>query len=281
MLKNFLLLLKNSSWYLAGNFLFTFLGVILLPLYTRFLTPTEYGITALAASVTALLSAFYQLGLIGAYSRFYFEYKDDPRELKRYVSTIVLFLSFFGLFFTILLTTLGKPIEALIPGVPFSPYIQLAICSSYFALFLQFRLVLYQNQQKARLYTALFVASTIIQVMLTVYLVVLQKEGALGYIKAGLISQIVLAAVSLWLLRHYLAPVIDTVKLRLSLRYGLPLLPHALAAWMFSQADRMILNGLVNTAEAGLYSIAYVIGSAMSMVSTSVNFAGLRCSFRR
>lgn len=273
MLKNFLLLVKNSSWYLAGNFFLTFLGVILLPLYTRFLTPTEYGIIAIAASITALLSAFYQLGLIGAYSRFYFEYKDDQKELKRYISTIIWFIGLFGLVFTLLLAIFGRPIQALTPGVPFSPYIQLAICSSYFALFLQFRLVLYQSQQKAKLYTVLFVTSSIVQVLLTIYLVVLQKQGALGYIKAGLISQVVSASVSLWLLRHYLAPVIDGVKLRLSLRYGLPLLPHALAAWMFSQSDRMILNGLVSTAEAGLYSIGYVIGSAMSMVAASVNFA--------
>ena len=131
MLKDLIQLARNSSWYLIGNFLSIFIGVLLLPLYTRFLTPTDYGIVAIAASVTAFLGAFYQLGLIGAYNRFYFEYKDDQNELKRHISTILFFLTFYGLAFTLLITFLGKPVEALIPGVPFTPFIQLAIWSSY------------------------------------------------------------------------------------------------------------------------------------------------------
>jgi O-antigen/teichoic acid export membrane protein len=82
MLKDLILLVKNSSWYLIGNFTSTFLGVLLLPLYTRFLTPSDYGIIAIAASVTGFLAAFYHLGLLAAYGRFYFEYKDDPEELN-------------------------------------------------------------------------------------------------------------------------------------------------------------------------------------------------------
>lgn len=273
MLKDFLLLIRNSSWYLIGNALLVFLGVILLPLYTRFLTPDDYGITAIAASVTGFLAAFYNLGLMAAYNRFYFDYKDDPEQLKRHISTIVLFLSFYGLALTLLLTIFGKPIEAFTPGVPFSPYIQLAICSSYFSLLFQLRLRLYQTEQKADKYFIFFVAHVLFTIGITIFLVVFQERGALGYIAAGLISNFVFSLASFWLLRGYLIRWLDIPKLKMSLRYGLPLVPHTFSGWMSGLADRMILNSLVNTAVTGIYSIGHTIGGAIAIVATSVSFA--------
>jgi O-antigen/teichoic acid export membrane protein len=273
MLQNLLRLTRNSLGYFVANFVSVFLAVIFLPLYTRFLTPADYGIISIAASVTAFLLAFLQLGLMGAYARFYFDFKHDTAELKRHISTIFIFLTFYGLLLTLLITFLGKGIQAFIPGVPFSPYIQLAIWSSYLSLLFQLRLTLYQTEQKAKQYAGIFIANVVFQTILTIVLVVVFKKGALGYITAGLASNFVFSLASLLLLRQYLSPIIDIAKLRTSLRYGLPLVPHMLGGWMFVLADRMILNKLVNTAETGLYSVGYQIGAAMNIVAMSINFA--------
>lgn len=273
MLKHLIHLAKNSSWYLFGNIVSAFSGVLLLPLYTRFLTPADYGITAICASVAGFLAAFYQLGLTAAYVRFYFDYKDNPQELRRHVSTIVLFLLSYGLVVSLLVTFLGEPVEVLTSGVPFSPYIQLAVWSSCLSVFAGFRLNLYRAEQKARNFFILFMASLMFRTVLTIGLVVFEERGALGYIIAGLVSNLTFSVVSLWLLRYYLTPVIDVTKLKISLRYGLPLVPHMFAGWMYSLADRMILANLVNTAETGVYSIGYAIGNAMNLAAMSVNFA--------
>jgi O-antigen/teichoic acid export membrane protein len=66
---------------------------------------------------------------------------------------------------------------------------------------------------------------------------------------------------------------VDTGKLRASLRYGLPLVPHMLGGWMFSLADRVLINKLVGDAEAGLYTVGYQMGLGMNIVSTAINFA--------
>lgn len=258
---------------MVANLVSVFLGIILLPVYTRFLTPTDYGIVSIAASITSFLSAFYVLGLTNAYGRFYFDFKHDTRELKRHISTIVLFLTAYGLLLSLLITFSGRGIERFTPGVPFSPYIILAVWSSYLALLFQLRLQLYQIEQKAKQYATLLVVNIIVQSLLTIFFVVLLKKGALGYITAGLVSNFVFSLVSFWLLRSYLRPVIDTTKLKVSLRYGLPLVPHILGGWMMALADRIILNRLVDTAEAGLYSVAYTLGTGMNLVSMSINYA--------
>jgi len=89
----------------------------------------------------------------------------------------------------------------------------------------------------------------------------------------SLLGNGIFALISLWLLRHHLVPHVDTRKLRASLRYGLPLVPHMLGGWMFNLADRLMINYMVGTAEAGLYTVGYQVGMAMNIVSTAINFA--------
>ena len=274
MLRHFLQLARNSLGYLLASIIPAFLGVILLPLYTRFLTPDDYGITATAASVTAFLAAFYQLGLMGAYSRFYFDFRHDATELKRHISTIAIFLGLYGLLLTLLVTTtLGGVFDRLLPGVPFSPYVQIAVWSGYFQLIFMLRLNLYRTEMRAHRFLVFSVAQVATTAVLTILFVAVLRQGALGYLTAILISNGVFSGVSIWLLRQYLIPVVDVDKLKAGLRFGLPLIPHMVGIWMFNTVDRLMLTGMVNTAETGLYSVGFAVGQAVTLVAAAVNYA--------
>jgi len=273
MLEHFLKLARKSAVYLLATGIPVFLGVLLLPLYTRFLTPEEYGITSVAASVTAFLSIFCQLGLLAAYLRFYFDYRQNGAELKRLISTVTIFLTLYGLVLSTTITLFGQPLEMLIPGVAFSPYIQMAVWSSYFSLIFMLRLGLYQAEQKANKYLLFSAAQIAVTTVLTILLVVFLKQGALGYIGAQLVSNAIFSVVSLWLLRQHLALIVDPTKLKAALRYGLPLIFHSLGAWMYSAADRLLLNDLVGTAETGLYTVGFQVGQAVNLIASVINFA--------
>ena len=55
--------------------------------------------------------------------------------------------------------------------------------------------------------------------------------------------------------------------------YGLPLVPHALSAWITSLSDRLILAQYVSLSAIGVYSVGYTIAGLLSMLITSVNYA--------
>jgi len=264
----------NSLGYLLATVIPTFLGVLLLPLYTRFLTPADYGITATAASITGFLAAFYQLGLMSAYTRFYFEFRHDIVEMKRHLSTIAIFLGLYGLLLTVLIATaLGGLFERFVPTIPFSPYIQIAIWSSYLHLVFMLRLKIYRTEMQAHRYLVFSVAHIATTTILTILFVVVLRQGALGYLTAMLISNGVFSGISIWLLRQYLVFVVDRDKLKAGLRFGLPLIPHLVGTWMFHTVDRLMLTSMVNTAETGLYSIGFAIAQAVTLVASAVNYA--------
>ena len=275
MKKTFLKLSKNSFFYLVANFTSVFLSLILLPLYTSFLTPNEYGVIAIILSITTLFFAFYALGLTESLRRFYFDYENkiDKRELKKYISTIILFVFVYGFIFTFFIVCCRNIIENYVKDVSFFPYVIIAMLSAYFAVFFRIRLALYQIEQKVKNYSFLFISSIFLQNLLIIYLVVFQNQGTLGYILAILINNIIFAGISFWTLRNYLIPTIDIIKLKTSLRYGLPLVPSLFAGWMLVSADKLILNDLIGTYEVGLYSIGHKIGVGMNLLIASINFA--------
>ena len=271
--KNLIKLSKNSFFYLISNFFSVFLGMAFLPIYTSYLTPNEYGITAIASSISVLFTAIFSLGLIDSFKRFYFDYRGDEKAFKQYISTLVFFVLMFGLLSILLIINSRGIVENYIKGIPFYPYVLMSILQSYFLVFFQIRLAFFQNEQKSKKYAFFYIASVIMQNVLILLLVVVQRLGAFGYILAGMISNFVLAVVSVWMLRAYIISKFDLPKLIASLRYGLPLLPGLISSWLLISADRFILNYLVDSSEVGIYSVGYKISMSMNLLVSSIGIA--------
>ncbi|MDD4940271.1 MAG: oligosaccharide flippase family protein, partial [Candidatus Omnitrophica bacterium] len=84
---------KNSTIYTFSNVVTKAINFLLLPLYTRFLSPHDYGIFAVVSSIGVFLSIFLLLALDGAMCRFYFEYRNEPEKLKEFWGTIICVIS--------------------------------------------------------------------------------------------------------------------------------------------------------------------------------------------
>lgn len=265
---------KNSLGFSVGTILTQAIGFFLIPVYTRYLTPDDYGIIALAAAVGSILTIFYLLGLNGALTRFYYDYSHDKKELKEYVGTITLSVIGISFIFTLLLSLFGEPLFAmLIKDIPFNPYILLVLWTVFFGTLLGFPLGLYQVRERSFTYSLLNVLRFIISVSLILYFVVFLKEGALGSLKGGFFSAIIFFIIACFLLKKDLAFKIKIKKLKESLHFGLPLVPSALGGWILTLMDRIFLNHYSTLAVVGIYSLGYQIGSVMILIATSINFA--------
>ena len=62
-----------------------------MPLYTKWLTDVEYGITGIANSFITTMSFIVSFSLFSAITRFYVDYKNDEKKLKEFYGTVVLF----------------------------------------------------------------------------------------------------------------------------------------------------------------------------------------------
>src|ERR687884_2262868 len=74
-------LVRHSAIYGLGSIVARILGVLLLPLYTRYLTPGDYGLIETLVALSAVLTALVAQGMKSAFFRFYFDSPEEGRRL--------------------------------------------------------------------------------------------------------------------------------------------------------------------------------------------------------
>lgn len=267
-------LVKNSTLYSFVLVLQNATSFFLLPLYTSFLTPEDYGIVSVVTSLVSVLSILFTLSLNGAGNRYYFVYRDDEGKLKQFwgslfwftvVNSIVLgFLTFVSRSFLL---------EPFASGISFYPYLLLGLVSVVLNptfLFYQSCIQATQNGKVFALQNFLFF---LVNLVLTLIFVTIYRMGATGVLLARAITNVVFFVLTVILFVPKIAFGINRDDLRVGLRYSLPLVPHSLFGWTYSTIDRLLINKIRNTGEVGLYNIGAQFGLLLSMVTDSVNKA--------
>ena len=267
---------SNSGIYVFGNLLQKALAFFLIPVYTRYLTPDDYGIVGLATSLGSVLGILFGLGIAASVGRYYFDYKADLPRLKQYITTNYLFLVVAAGLLALFSSVAGNLVwDNVTSGqVPFSPFIRIVIWTSYVELLVQIPLLLYRTQQRARAFITVQLVSFILTLVLTIWLVVFLQMGAAGQLLGSLLaSGIMCVVMTFLLLKEWFIPKLNWDDIRASLAYGLPLVPHGLSAWMLAFIDRLLLEPRILLAELGLYNLGYQLGMVMAVLVTSINMA--------
>lgn len=270
-------LTANAGVYVIGSVLQKTLVFFMIPLYTRFLTPADYGITGVALSVGSVLSVVLGLGISSSVVRHYYDHKDSPEHLRNYISTIFMFLLLAAGGLTLVLSFAGGTIWRLIMGgghVPFSPYIQIVLWDSFGSVVSQVPLALYRTQQNARAFIRGQIGETLLTLLLTILFVVVGGLGAMGVLLGSMVASLLTAmALSALLIRRWFRFDWNWEYVGSSLAFGLPLVPHALSTWIMTSMDRLLLEPRVALTELGLYTLGYQIGQVMAILVTAFNFA--------
>jgi len=88
-------LVKNTAVYSIGQILPQAVGFILLPIYTHFITPADYGIVSSMAVLQTILAIFFTLCLERSIVRLYWDYKTE-NDKKDFFGTITISIAVFS-----------------------------------------------------------------------------------------------------------------------------------------------------------------------------------------
>lgn len=264
---------KHSAIYGLGGLIQRFLAVLLLPVYTRYLTPSDYGTVETLIALTTALVIVLRLGMPNAFIRFYFDSKDPDQR------RVILRTSFW---FTMGVATLG-----LIGGVALSPEISTllfgsdddatVVAAAFVGLWAQMNweqmLSLFRVEERSVAYVSASLANIGVTITATLVLVVQLDKGPLGVIVGNFIGTLVVYTLLLGYRREQLGLQFDRRLFREMNRFGLPLVPSALMLWVTNLSDRFFLLKLADAEEVGLYSVGVRIASAMALALTAFRTA--------
>jgi O-antigen/teichoic acid export membrane protein len=266
----------NSGLYAVITILQKAVGFILLPLYTFYLSPSDYGITGLVTSLTGILSVLFTLSLNAAISRFYFDYRDDEDILREFWGTIVTFILVNSIIVsTVLLLFKDYLIMPFMKGINFYPYIFIGILTIIVTPVYTIYQSILQTKQEAIKYSINNSLFFVLTVILNILLIVVFKLGALGMLLASFLTGIVFAIYTVYNLLHNKLIVLTIKKKYLfdALKYSMPLIPHLMSGLIASFVSKIFLNTQQSISYVGLFNIGSQFLLIIDTIQMSVNDA--------
>jgi O-antigen/teichoic acid export membrane protein len=263
--------------YTLASVLNRSVAILLIPLYTIYLLPEEYGVVGSVVVIAGLLAQLVDMGLVSAVSRHYYEIYKDASRVVCYIRSVLCLkcLAFVGL--ALLAWWCGEPLwNRLVSGrIPYRPYIDLVIGLTIFGNLAEFGSSYLRVLQKPLGFLCVNLSQMLVNVIVAlIFLAVLgmKAEGVLlGRVVA---AAVVVVGMVLWAGRK--VPVwgeTSAADMKRALWFGLPLVPHFLANWAKGAADKIILLKWCSLEEVGFYNLAYSMALVMPMLITAFDAA--------
>ena len=254
---------KHSAVYGFGNLSSKIVGFVLLPVYMRFLLPSDYGVLELITVTSSILVVILNLGMNSAIFRSYFNY--DEKEKKQDVISTAFFFCLLeaGIVFVILLSQSSAISNLLFGSEKFTTHVRLMIVTVFFSTAMLVPLAVLRAEERSFRYITLTVSQVVLMLALNIYFVVVMKLEVLGVLTGTAIASALVYIAGLASLAGKLKRTFSRYELKAMLAFGIPLVPAALANRVLTSADRYLLKYLTDLNEVGLYSLGYRISSVM------------------
>jgi len=252
------------------------LSFFLLPLYTIYLTPDDYGLVAIISTFFGVVGLLITLALTGAISRYYFVYKKDERKQKEFLGTVIIAVIFNCILWFVLILSFKNVVTTIfLKDIDFFPYVFLALLSIVTSpIYFIYQLIL-QIKQDAKGYSTNSLIYFIFALSLNLVFIVGFKLGAIGLLLAGAIPSIlfsIIASIALVRKRH-IAIAFKWKYLAEALRFSIPLIPHVLSGPIADYISKNLLYLKANLANVGLYNIAFQFGTILDIIQNSISGA--------
>lgn len=243
-------LLKESVVYSVGPVLEKLIGVFLIPIYTAYLTPSDYGVLQYIITIGALLIPVIGAGLSTSFWRFRSGEDWDQGEVTLHV---VLGQLMIGTCVVVCMILIYFYAYHTIVGFMLTVY----VASRALMVVYESTLLVLQAQHRVFLYLVLSISYTFTLVVCSILLIVVFDYNYSGVIYSAFWVTLAFALLFSW-------PLIKDIKWSLNkkllnelLKYGIPLAYANIAAIVIMFSDILFLKWLSTEHEVGLYSFGY------------------------
>lgn len=241
--------------YGIGKVIPQLIGFFLIPVYTVYLTPADYGIVELGGSFLGFVVIFMRMALPGSISRFYFEHKEGP-ELRNYVTTIYWSLMVLSITVACIAMVISYFfINTLVPGLPFWPFIIILLVTGTLNTNSDIQKRLIQARKQSKYSALLSIITALVSILLAIFFVVVLELKSLGFILAGLISACLFFIQAQVYLKKDLGGQFSFKLIKPSVKYAMNIVPSHLVMPFSNLFSRSLLASYSISA-LGTFSLA-------------------------
>ena len=254
--------------YTVGNFMIKGINFITLPLFSRILSTSDYGIVNTYLAYESIFFIIIGLALHSSLRNANYDY---GKKFDEYVSNMALLMALNTLLFIVVGNVFYKPLGNLLDMN--RTVLNLMLLNSFGTAMITFYNMKIGLAYKYKKYLLISLLNTLGNVILSVMLIwfVFEQERYYGRILGIAIPVCLISVfivVGFWRKK---APKVNLKDWKYGLGYSLPIIPHGLSQILLNQVDRIMIKNMVGAAEAGIYSFVYNIYSIFIIISNSLD----------
>ena len=215
--------IKNSIYYLFPSVFSGLLPFITLPIFTRILTTSDYGVLALSQAYAIFIVGLSNFGLTFGYERNFFEF-DDPKRTSGLLYSSLIFVTLALILLGLITVFFSNNISQFLFEHPNNG---LLISITYFATGVSslktYFITYFKNTENPKSYIFYVLNESISIFILSIAFIVFFKTGVIGIVLAQLISGIYVLILLLNRFLKILPFSLDSKAFKDSLNISLPL----------------------------------------------------------
>ncbi|MBI9107196.1 MAG: flippase [Spirochaetales bacterium] len=264
---------KDGLIYSIPSFVSRGISVLLIPLYTRVLSPADYGAWDMLLVFMNLVRLTVALEISQAVARFYSHEKGEKNKSVCASTALWFTIAANGLFFVIA-QLFAVPISGILLGSDdLTPIFRLGLVLGLFnGVF-----YLVQNQfrweLKSKGYALVSLIVSFVTAGLSVVLAYVFKFGLYGILVGSIAGSLTGAIYGLIVLRKTFRFRFSFNKLKPMLQFSVPLVFSGIAVFISLYIDRIMIRHFLTLDALGLYSLAFRFASVISLLMVGFNSA--------
>lgn len=256
---------KHGAIYGLATVLGKAIGFIMLPIYTRVLTPADYGILELLSMTTDVIGMLTGIGLTWAVTRYYYYYTKPADKAAVISSATILLVALFAAASALTLP-FARPLADLVLGDgTHAHFVRLAVAGFFLSSFIEVPLATLRAKQASVHVVAVSLARLTLALGMNILLVVVLGLGVAGVLYSTIITSTLVGG-------YLVTSTLRETGLRFSrpiaarlVSYGAPLVAANLGSFVIHYSDRYVLRAYGSLESVGLYSLAYKFAMLLSL----------------
>ena len=241
---------------------------ILLPVYTKYFSESQYGTFSILSNLNILFSILSGLSIVHAIIAFYTSYNDDKEALNKYVGNVLAFTLCFNAGFLLIVSLFGNLLFGAIfkEHIDFFPNGLLTVSYGLLTNISLGYLFFLKYEKKVSRYAFIALIQFVLSVLVQYVFIVVFKTGITGALWARLIVAFMGFVVIVIYHHRYIFKRIDFANnIKPSLKYSIYTIPSSIIYWLSSYGDRFLIERMIDLRSLGIYSFLSTISSLTEM----------------
>jgi O-antigen/teichoic acid export membrane protein len=257
---------KDSVIYGFGSIAVKLSGFILIPLYTKYFSVSEYGLLGFLEATSTVVISIFGLSLFQAFFVWYWDKEYSGKQDRLFFTTLSGLLAIVVVLFIITMV-FAQPLSALLFDSPkYNRLLIFMISASGLQILINIPAKLLQLQQKAMKYTGANMLMLLVNLSLTILFIVFFRFGLVSiYIAQTIGGLVYLLFLSPFIFKN-LSYNFDWNAFKSMLAFVLPLIISSIAALIISVSDRYILRYVSGYEKLGLYSFGAKLANTVNVL---------------